>query len=184
MKSKEKIEWELTILKRKRSSFVDLKRKTSGSCISFNDFIIEGRIIALEWVLGSLSLETRHRMDTTDWILAEIGLCDIANNRMRSTKEVYREKSNVKNKLSPYKIALNDEMTAFERINAEMVPYGDQPLAYIMIGMNIALDWVLRSPFKEANDRAKNKNNAPRTAGSYPMRVLYQAKKVKPVEYK
>jgi hypothetical protein len=173
MKSKEKIEWELTILKRKRPLFVDLKRKTSGSCISFNDFVIEGRIIALEWVLGSPSFETKHRMDTTDWILTEIDLCNFVSKGMRSIKEVYREISKVKKNLSPYKTALNDEMTAFERINAKMVPYGDQPIAYIMIGMKIALDWVVLSPFKEAKDRAKRNRNTPRTAGSYPMRECY-----------
>lgn len=64
-------------------------------------------------------------------------------------------------------------MTLYERIRAERVPYGDSPIAYILVGITIALEWVLRSPLDEAKKKGKIKRNTPSSSGSYPMWECY-----------
>lgn len=86
MKTKKEIEWEASILNRKRPSYSNLNRKGSWYHIYSNDFIIEGRVIALEWVLGSWSTETRNRINKPGSILAEIELSGAVNTGLKSKK--------------------------------------------------------------------------------------------------
>lgn len=169
MKTRKEIEAELSTLKKKVAS---CDNKTVG------------RFTALEWMLGSPSDEAKHKAsgielmltDTSEIdpilteiiemfptlaeinepesMLAEIQLYKGVGSKIKTRKEIESQISMLKGKLPLYSL-LSPRMTPSQKSNAGMSIYGDEhPIAKIIGGMIMALEWGIRSHSDEKKLRA------------------------------
>lgn len=160
MKTRKKIKGELLILQKKMPAYRDYHN--SDSRYSPNDIMI-GRIVALEWVLGLPSTKN-YRASAIESIISEIQSFKDVEGKMKTRKEIEAKLSFLMDKLAPYKILITDEMTPYDKYKAKWIPYGELPIAHTMIGMIIALEWVLRSRYDDVMYSKKRGKNIP-TAG-------------------
>lgn len=170
IKSRKKMERELLVLKNKMPNYLDFYDRNDNDCYRYD--VTAGRIVALEWVLGLPLNKSKYRTNIMGTIISEMQLAKSVEGQIKTRATIKRKLSILKSKLSTYKKVATNEMYPYERYSAKLHPYAEHPIAHMLIGMIIALEWILRSTYEDTIHKNKKNENIP-TVGNQYYREVY-----------